>query len=85
MAFGAQERFVLPGLGGKGVMRAQIRIGNSIVMMAEENPQQSRKSAETTRKILLTIVGPLPPIAGLDSAGNSAGKNGLSVLPIPYR
>jgi uncharacterized glyoxalase superfamily protein PhnB len=46
-AFGAQELFVMPGPDGKGVMHAEIRIGNSIIMMGEEHPQESCKSAET--------------------------------------
>jgi PhnB protein len=47
-AFGARELFVMPGPDGKGVMHAQIMIGDSIIMMGEENPQHSCKSAETT-------------------------------------
>jgi PhnB protein len=47
-AFGAQERFTMPGPDGKGVMHAELRIGNSIIMMGEENPQQPCKSAETS-------------------------------------
>ncbi len=46
-AFGAQERYAMPGPDGKGVMHAELRIGNSIIMMGEENPQQTCKSAET--------------------------------------
>jgi PhnB protein len=46
-AFGAQERYAMPGPDGKGVMHAELRIGNSIIMMGEENPQQPSKSAET--------------------------------------
>lgn len=46
-AFGAQERFAMPGPDGKGVMHAELLIGNSIIMMGEENPQQACKSAET--------------------------------------
>lgn len=46
-AFGAQERFAMPGPDGKGVMHAELRIGDSIIMMSEENPQQPCKSAET--------------------------------------
>jgi uncharacterized glyoxalase superfamily protein PhnB len=45
-AFGARERFAMPGPDGTGVMHAEIRIGNSIIMMSEENPQQPCKSAE---------------------------------------
>ena len=47
-AFGAVERFAMPGPDGKGIMHAEILIGNSIIMMGEENPQQPCKSAETT-------------------------------------
>jgi PhnB protein len=46
-AFGAQERFTMPGPDGKGVMHAEIQIGNSIIMMGEENPQHPCKSAES--------------------------------------
>ena len=46
-AFGARELFVMPGPDGKGVMHAQIMIGDSTIMMGEENPQHSCKSAET--------------------------------------
>jgi len=45
-AFGAQERFAMPGPDGKGVMHAELRIGNSIIMMEEENPQQPCKSSD---------------------------------------
>lgn len=46
-AFGAVARFVLPGPDGTGVMHAELLIGNSIIMMGEENPEQPCKSAET--------------------------------------
>lgn len=46
-AFGAVERFVMPGPDGKGVMHAELLIGNSIIMMGEENPEEPIKSAET--------------------------------------
>ena len=46
-AFGAEERFVMPGPDGKGVMHAEVRIGNSIFMMGEESPQCPSKSSET--------------------------------------
>jgi PhnB protein len=45
-AFGAQERFAMPGPDGKGVMHAELLIGNSIVMMGEEHPDMACKSAE---------------------------------------
>jgi uncharacterized glyoxalase superfamily protein PhnB len=47
-AFGATERFAMPGPDGKGVMHAELLIGDSIIMMGEENPHEPCKSAETT-------------------------------------
>ncbi|HEY6008536.1 MAG TPA: VOC family protein [Geobacteraceae bacterium] len=46
-AFGAQELFAMPGPDGKGVMHAELRIGDSIIMMGDESPQEPCKSAET--------------------------------------
>ncbi len=46
-AFGATERFAMPGPDGKGVMHAELQIGDSIVMMGEESPNEACKSAET--------------------------------------
>ncbi|KAF0220163.1 MAG: glyoxalase/bleomycin resistance [Geobacteraceae bacterium] len=46
-AFGAQEHYAMPGPDGKGVMHAEIQIGDSIIMMGEENPHEPCKSAET--------------------------------------
>jgi PhnB protein len=47
-AFAAEERFVMPGPDGKGIMHAELLIGNSIIMIGEEHPQQSScKSVET--------------------------------------
>lgn len=46
-AFGATERYVMPGPNGKGVMHAEIKIGDSIVMMGEENSETKCRSAES--------------------------------------
>lgn len=35
-AFGAEEIFRMPGAGGKGVMHAEIKIGNAILMLNDE-------------------------------------------------
>ncbi|RQW87997.1 MAG: VOC family protein [Geobacter sp.] len=47
-AFDARELFIMPGPDGTGVMHAEIRIGDSIIMMSDENPHEPCKSAETT-------------------------------------
>jgi len=46
-AFGATERFAMPGPDGKGIMHAELMIGDSIIMMGEEHPHEPCKSAET--------------------------------------
>ncbi len=38
-AFGAEERFMMPGPDGKSLMHGEMKIGNSHVMLAAENPQ----------------------------------------------
>ena len=46
-AFGAKPLDVFPSLDGKGIMHATMQIGNSILMMGDENPAQKCQSAET--------------------------------------
>lgn len=46
-AFGAVETFVMPGPGGKGVMHASMKIGNSNIMMSDESREMPTRSAET--------------------------------------
>jgi len=46
-AFGAQIRMVAPGPDGKGVMHAEITVGDSIIMMGEECSTSPMKSAQT--------------------------------------
>ena len=47
-AFGAEERFAMAGPDGRGIMYAKLLIGDSVIMMGEESPNQPVKSAETT-------------------------------------
>jgi PhnB protein len=46
-AFGAQERYRLPGPDGKTVGHAEIVVGNSILMMADEMPDCGNHSPQT--------------------------------------
>ncbi len=46
-AFGAQGGMCMPGPGGKGIMHAELHIGNSTIMLSEENEQWGTRSAET--------------------------------------
>jgi len=59
-AFGAEEICRMPGPGGQGVMHAEIKIGDSMVMMCDEFPQTPHfKSPEslngTTNKLTLYV------------------------------
>ena len=46
-AFDATGGMCMPGPDGKGIMHAELQIGNSTIMLSEENPQWGTKSAET--------------------------------------
>jgi PhnB protein len=46
-AFGAQELFRMPGPGGHGVMHAEIMVGDSHVMLADEFPGAGAKSPQS--------------------------------------
>ncbi len=46
-AFGAESGVHMPGPGGQGTLHAEIRIGNSTVMLTDENPQWEMKSPST--------------------------------------
>lgn len=45
-AFGAVERHVLPNTNGSGIMHAELKIGNAIIMLGEENSDSKCRSAE---------------------------------------
>jgi uncharacterized glyoxalase superfamily protein PhnB len=46
-AFGAEERMRFPGPDGKGIMHAEIKIGDSIIMLGDESPQKGCVSPQT--------------------------------------
>jgi PhnB protein len=46
-AFGAQEIVRMPGPGGQGIMHAEIKIGNSIVMLNDEFPGMGESSPQS--------------------------------------
>jgi PhnB protein len=54
-AFGAKQIMLMPSPGGKGVMHAEIRIGDSAIMLTDESLQMRCKSAETLGESPITI------------------------------
>ncbi len=54
-AFAAEDVCSMPGPDGKGVMHAEISIGNSRLMLGQENPQWNMKSPTTLGGTPVTI------------------------------
>lgn len=74
--FGAQEKMRMPGPDGK-VMHAELQIGDSVLMLADENLQAQVKSPETlggTTNSLLIYT------ENVDSVVESAVKSGARIL-----
>jgi len=46
-AFGAEELVRMPGPDGKGIMHAELKIGDSIFFLVDESPQMASKSPQT--------------------------------------
>jgi PhnB protein len=46
-AFGATERYVLKGPRDQGVMHAELKIGDSVFMLGDENPEMGCRSVES--------------------------------------
>lgn len=76
-ALGAREIMRMPGPDGKSVMHAELRIGNSIVMLSDELPTSSCKAPTTlggTTTMLLLYV------PNVDAAFKQAVNAGCKVL-----
>lgn len=58
-AFGAQEMVRMPGPGGQGVVHAEVRIGDSVVMLSDEMPGMGCRSPQsvgaTTASVFLYV------------------------------
>lgn len=78
-AFGAEEVMCLPGPDGKGLMHGEVRIGDSIVMLAGEWPGCATQSPATVGGTTCTI---LIYTADVDAAFERATKAGATpVMP----
>ena len=74
-AFGAQQRGVLPMPGGK-IGHAEIMIGNSIIMLADEFPEYGNQSPESLKG---SPVGLAIYVENVDEVFNRAVKEGATV------
>jgi PhnB protein len=78
-AFGATELMRIPGPGG-GVMHAEIRIGDSVVMMADEMPNMASASPDTLQS---TSVGLMIYVPNVDTVfANALKAGGTEVRPV---
>lgn len=77
-AFNAKVLDLLPNLTGKGVMHATIQIGNSILMMGDEMPEEGcPKSAETVGSSPISLY---VYVSNVDEAFEQAVKAGGDVV-----
>lgn len=54
-AFGAEEVMRMPGPGGQGVMHGEVKIGNSTIMLCDENPEWGCTSPALLKGTTVTI------------------------------
>ncbi len=74
-AFGAKEQFKMPGPDGK-IGHAEMRIGDSVIMLADENPNMGHKSPATLGGSPISI---LLYVEDCDAVFNQAVKAGAEV------
>jgi PhnB protein len=55
-AFGAEERFRMPGPDGKSIGHAEIVIGDSIIMLADEFPQVGNQSPQSLKGTSVSLL-----------------------------
>jgi len=79
-AFGAKALDVFPNLTGRGIMHATIQIGDSIVMMGDENLGQGCKSAETSGSSPISLFIYVPNADATFKQAVAAG--GTAVMPV---
>jgi PhnB protein len=76
-ALGATERYRLPGPGGQGIAHAEIQIGDTIVMLADESPMGLAKSPKT---LGANTVGLCLYVKDVDAAFARALKAGATAM-----
>ena len=79
-AFGAQERQRMTGPDGKSVMHADIKIGDSMVMLCDEFPQMGNRSPQTLGGTTASIFLYVPDV---DSAFKQAVDAGAKAVMAP--
>ena len=81
-AFGAKVMDLFPGPGGQGIMHATLQIGDSIVMMGDENPnaENCAKSAETLGSSPISLYLYVPNVDATFNQAVAAGAT--ATMPV---
>ena len=79
-AFNAKLMDIFPNPAGPGIMHATIQIGNSIVMMGDENPGMNCKSAETLGTSPISLYVYVPDADAAFKQAVAAG--GTATMPV---
>ena len=81
-AFGAKVLDLFPGPSGQGIMHATLQIGDSIVMMGDENPaaENCAKSAETLGSSPISLYLYVPNVDAAFSQAVAAGA--AATMPV---
>ena len=79
-AFGAKVLDLLQNPSGRGTLHAALQIGNSIVMMGDEMPGQSCKSAETLGSSPISLYAYVPDVDAVFQQAVAAG--GTAAMPV---
>ena len=79
-AFGAEELFRMPGPGGKGILHAELRIGNSPFFLNDEFPEIGCLSPETLKGTTQSIYMYVQDVDALFNRAVAAGAR--VVMPL---
>ncbi|MGH9661474.1 MAG: VOC family protein, partial [Bryobacteraceae bacterium] len=72
-AFGAEERFRMPGPGGQGVAHAELQIGDSVLMLSDEFPGTATKSPSSLGGTTISLFLYVKDVDALFAKATAAG------------
>jgi PhnB protein len=76
-AFGGRELFRMPGPGGK-IMHAEVQIGDSVLMLADENPERGARAPEANGASAASVFLYIPDVDAVFQKAKAAGAKVLS-------
>src|SRR5262249_27817198 len=82
-AFGAQEVMRMPGPEGKGVMHAEIKIGDSMLFMSDEQPKGDTQAPESLGGATGSVLLYVPDVDATFNRAVQAGAKEIKTPPHP--